>query len=119
MKIDLTDNTDNSQKNKLNQWFDTCRFVYNKCVQWCRDKGYQLGRQDLRDNFKTIEFAKKYKWFYTKKFWDVYEKDGIDSKKYKIYGYPTVIGEKNGKQITYEGSRTEKDITEFIKEKLL
>ena len=37
MKIDLTDNTDNSQKNKLNQWFGTCRFVYNKCVQWCRD----------------------------------------------------------------------------------
>ena len=78
MKIELTDNKDNKQKDKLNQWFGVCRFVYNKCVQWCRDKGYQLNRQDLRDKFKTIEFAKKYKWFYTKKFWDVYEKDGID-----------------------------------------
>ena len=77
LKIKLKDK--NNQMPKLNQWFGTCRFVYNQCVLWCREKGYHMSRQDLRDRFKSKEFALANKWFYSSKFWTRWDDKGEDA----------------------------------------
>ena len=73
-KIDYK--TQYSQQEKLQQLFGTCRFVYNKCVSWCRLASRKLTKDELRNKIYDHYFACIYLWFYTNDFWLKRYEDG-------------------------------------------
>ena len=46
------------------------------------------------------------------------EKNKIEQLFYKIEGFPTLILNQKGKHITYEGDRSQEDITKFLSENI-
>ena len=63
IKIKIDYKTQCSQQEKLQQWFETCHFVYNKCVSWCRLASRQLTKDEQRNKIDDFDFACIYPWF--------------------------------------------------------
>jgi thiol-disulfide isomerase/thioredoxin len=95
------------ERPKINKNLPT---IYNFNTSWCH---YSIEFQKIWDEFTLLNKNNKINIIDVKcdnpKYKDFCQK-------YNIYGYPTIIGEKNNKIKIFNKDRTIKDLNQFVKE---